>query len=260
MRCFIAAVVVMFASVAQADFPFDPDGAGPKPVSQIGAFDFLTGNSLAKGAIGSDTWTLYYQSSVGSLTDKNTHPIQNTGLNMDHEITVVAAITVKTTQAGPLLNFELAPGGTNFVRIYHDNQVNANPLAGTGYADGELILESHTTDDLQGALMVMPSSANLDKMGTNDWPGVKSLRGLGAFQASSVVSSFNPLFFQVPQGSVERIYINSSQAAPFDQMQPSKLFWDGLQTFAPVVGAVNLKTGPDAILQADANASFQLKD
>lgn len=260
-RIALSLVLLAVAALsARADFPFDPDGAGPRPTIQVGAFDFLVGNSLAKGALAGETWTLYYQASLASLTDKDTLPIPDTGLNVDHEITVVAGITVKTTKVGMMLNFALVPGNSNFVRIYHDDKVDANPLAGTGYANGKLILESHTTDDLQGTLIIMNFPSALDRFGSNnDWPGVMSLRGLGALQASSVVSSFDTAFFQLPQGAIERIDINSSQAAPFDQMQPSKQFWNGTGFFAPAIGATNLKTGPDGLLQADANASFRIK-
>ncbi len=266
MRSFIAAIVVLFASLAHADFPFDPDGGGPKPVFTVGSFDFLVGNSLSKGVFAGDKWTLYYQASLGSLSDSNGNAIPNsgpngTGLNVDHEITVVAAISVKTTMPGQIMNFALDPAGANFVRIYHDTAVNANPLEGTGYSDGELILESHATDDLQGALFVSARTANLDSFGSaNQWPSVKSYTGLGAFQCSSVVSSFSRDYFKLGDGLIDRISINSSEQAPYRQMKPSKLFWDGTSTFAPAIGAVNLKTGPDALLQADANASFQLRD
>lgn len=256
----IALIFVLASSTARADFPFDPDGPGPKPAVQVGAFDFLIGNSLAKGAIGSDTWTLYYQASVASLTDKDTRQVQGTGLNQDHEITVVVAISVKNISAPPFLSYELNPGGVNFVRIYHDDKVNADPLAGTGYADGELILESHATDALQGALWVRPVTFLLDMFGVkNDWPATKTLQGLGSLSCSSVVSSFDQEFFKVGQGQIDRININSSQVAPFNQMQPSKLFWNGTDTFAPAIGAINAKDGPDALMQADANASFLIE-
>lgn len=254
----VFALMLLASSTARADFPFDPDGPGPKPAVQVGAFDFLVGNSLAKGATAGNTWTLYFQASVGNLTDKDTRAIPGTGLNVDHEITVVAAISVRNVSPAPFLTFELDPGANNFIRIYHDVQVNANPLAGTGYADGELILESHTTDDLMGGIWILPQITDLDLFGGgNQWPGVKSLRATGALQCSSVVSSFSRDFFQV--SGIKRISINSSQSAPYRQMEPSKLFWNGTSTFAPAVGVVNLKDGPDGLIQADANASFLIE-
>lgn len=260
IRFVLALIFVLASSTARADFPFDPDGPGPKPVVQVGAFDFLVGNSLAKGALSGNTWTLYYQASLGSLTDKDTREIPGTGLNVDHEITVVAAISAKTLTPGPFLTFALEPAAANFIRIYHDDKVNANPLEGTGYADGTLILESFTTDDLMGGLWILPQITNLDMFGNgNQWPGVQSQRAIGSLQCSSVVSSFSRDFFQIGGQRISRISINSSEAAPYRQMKPSKLFWNGTDTFAPAVGSINLKSGPDAMTQADANASFSVE-
>mgnify|MGYP000971199025 CR=1 FL=1 len=255
-RFVIAALCLLLTSSVQAGFPFDPDGAGAKPTFQVGAIDFVVGNSLSKGVMAGEQWTLYYQASVGSLADEQGSPIPNdgpagTGLNVDHEITVVLGISVRTTAAAPFLNFALQPGGTNFIRIYHDTKVNANPLEGTGYDDGTLILESHATDSLEGASMVFGRPVNLDSFGgSNQWPGVRSLSSVGALQASSVVSSFNRSFFLV--NNISRININSSQAAPYRQTKPSKRFLD----VVPAVGSVNLQSGPDVLIQADANASF----
>lgn len=258
------AVSIFSVSAANAGFQFDPDGGGPKQPVTIQSFDFLVGNSLSKGVLVNGNWNLYYQASLANVVDESGAVIpadgpNGTGLNITHEITIVALISSKTTETGPLLGFGLAPGGQNFIRIYHDNQVNANPLDGTGYNDGELILETHVTDDLQGALMVIPGRQyNLDSFGaTNDWGNVKSFNALGGFSASSVVTSFSRNFFLIDANStINRIFINSSESAPFRQTNPSKKFWDGSNFVVPSIGALNFQSGPDVLLQADANASF----
>lgn len=259
---FLVCSALSVSSLQAGVFKFDPDGSGAKPEFTVGGFDFLVGNALSKNVIDNDAnWTIYYQASLGNLSDDkgNAIPIDGpngTGLNVNHEITVVAMIPVKTViKTGNVIQYVL--NGEGFIRLYHDNQVNAKPLDGTGYNDGELILDAKiNNNDLMGYLMLAGNTTfPLDSFGANNWGAIKSRNGLGSFQATANVASKNDAFFKA---NVAKMSFNSSQVAPYRQIDPSKQFWDGTGFILPNVGAINLQNGCCTLTQADANGSFDL--
>jgi hypothetical protein len=253
------------ASALQAAvIPFDPDGGGASGTVQLGSLDFVQGNSLGEdvllGGVGHE-WNLYYQSNLGSLLDGNANVITGTGLNADFQITVVAGITVRTTFLdGTNLRFELAPNPTtSFIRLYYDTNLNANPLAGTGFMDGTLILDATVNGDLQGFFNFTATGvANLDSFNANDWPGTLTRTGIGAFSTSAEVTYANTDFFNGTADELPAlVFANSSQILPYRETDPSRQFWDGSGFVTTEVGAVNGVSGPDVLAQADANGSFE---
>lgn len=251
------------ASSARADIiPFDPDGLGSDGTYLIGSMDFLQGNSLSEdvllGGVG-HTWTLYYQSSLGSLVDGGGNIITGTGLNTAYQITAVAAVDVVTTFiSASSISFELAAApSVNFFRMYWDAALNADPLAGTGFNDGTLILDSTVNSDMLGFFTFTAAAPSaLDQFGTNNWPGTLTRSGIGAFSASAN-SSFSDDDFFVGAEDIELVFANTSEIVPFRETNPSFLFWDGGAFVPTTVGAINGTSGPDVILQADLNSSFR---
>lgn len=256
-------LLAALVSSARADIiPFDPDGGGPDGSYLIGSMDFLQGNSLSEdvtlGGVG-HTWTLYYQSSLGSLVDGGGNVITGTGLNVNYQITAVAAVTVQTTFLGAgTIQFELAPvQSVNFFRMYYDSSLNANALAGTGFNDGTLILDSTVNSDLIGFFTFTAAAPSaLDQFNANNWPGVLTRSGIGAFSASASAGYQDNAFF-TGADDIELVFANTSEIVPFRETDPSQQFWDGAAFVATNIGATNGINGPDVILQADLNGSFK---
>lgn len=244
---------------------FDPDGAGGGGTYSVGSFDFLQGNSLSEdvllGGVGHE-WTLYFQASLGSLVNPSGGVINGTGLNVNYEITAVAAISVRTTilDASGIAFERSANPSLNFMRLYQDTSINANALAGTGYNDGTLILDSTATADLNGFFFFTTANAGaLDQFNTNNWAGVNTRGGIGAFSTSADISFADTNFFVGGPGElVDILFANTSEIVPFRQTDPSQQFWDGTSFVGTNIGAFNGWTGPDVIVQADANASFNV--
>jgi hypothetical protein len=261
----IVAVMSMLAagawSASAAVIPFDPDGGGPDGTVQLGSMDFTQGSSLGENVLVGQEWTLYYQSSLGSLLDGSASVIVGTGLNVNYEITVVAAVDVVTTFFdGNNIQFQRAvTPGVNFFRLYYDTSLNADPLAGTGFNDGTLILDSSARTDLVGFFnFTSGGPAVLDQFSADDWGGTLTRVGIGAFSTSAEVTSFDASFFPgLGDELLDLVFANSSQILPFRETDPSYQFWDGSGFVPSDVGAVNGVDGPDVIVQADANGSFE---
>jgi hypothetical protein len=262
-RVAVAAMLLIgTAQGAKGAFTFDPDGSSGGGSYEVGSFDFAPGNALSYNFALGDSWTLYYQASLGSLVDTAGGVIAGTGLNANYEITAVAGITVRTVFANETtFFFELDPNGTtNFLQLYYDENVNANPLAGTGYNDGTLIMNATAGADLQGIFSVFSDLVvPLDQFGGNNWAGIFSPMGVGAFATSADITYYNTDFFQLgDQEILSKMFVNSSQVTPYRQTNPSLQFWDGTSFIETDVGQVNIFDGPSALTQADANASFQV--
>lgn len=258
-------LALIVPSARAAVIPFDPDGAGGDGAVSLGSMDFVQGNSLSEdvllGGVG-NVWTLYYQSSLGSLVDGIGNVIGGTGLNVDYQITAVAAIQVRTTFANANGNiaFEIVNNpATNFFRMYYDTNVNSNALAGTGFNDGTLILDAAANSDLIGFFNFTASGVGLlDQFNADNWAGTLTRTGIGAFSASADVTYFDPNFFTgTGDELVDLVFANTSEILPFRETDPSRQFWDGAAFVATDIGAFNGVSGPDAVLQADLNASFQ---
>lgn len=268
-RSFFALVFSLTTlSAANADIILiDPNGGGSGGPYAVGSIDFLQGNSLADqvltGGVGHQ-WTLYYQAVLGSLVDPIGNVITGTGLNSSYQITAVAGVTVETVSISPsTFVFERAAAPTtNFLRLYYDSSVNANALAGTGYNDGLLILDTTANNDMFGFLTFQggPSVA-LDQFNVNNWPGTLTRPAVGAFAVSAEVLYADPLFFSTvnPLDTIAMVFTNSSEVLPYRETDPSVQFWDGAGFIPSQVGAINGLSGPDALVQADANASFQVE-
>ena len=248
-----AAVVIM-----------DPDG--PTGISgdvAVGMIDFLPGNALNKDAlINPAHFTNYYQARVGSLTDANGVVIPLAGLNdasssNKYELTVVSRFdldaTYYPTPMGYFTNTQLSPIQTvvNFFTIYYDPSMNANDLLGTGFDDGTPIMSGTVTyfNGNFGESTQLPPVA-LDQFGVDNYPNTLSNIGNGGTDTLAVINvTPNPNFIK---SNVWGMYVSSSNTEPYRQVDPSNSFMG----IPANVGAVNGRTGPDVIVQADASASF----
>lgn len=266
LRCgiVISACVLAFASSANAGIVFDPDGSGTGPSFVVDAFDILPGNLLSTNvvpAVVGDKFVSYYQAKLGSLVQGNS-PLLNTGLNVDFEITIVAGFEYEFIATGP--NYSIytnaAVPTVNFLEVWYDPNINSNNLAGTGFNDGQLILTASMIA-AGGSFFGAYIGDDFDAYQSNDYPGIKSVSGAGGATIIATVDSFDPNFFlNAPPAILEFAFFNTSNIAPFRQVDPSQLFVSApggvAPDLVPNIGTINGLNGLDFQLQSDAVASF----
>lgn len=256
---------------------------------EVSSFDWTVGNALAVDSVpiavspDYNSFDLYLQASLGSFVDGNGNVIFGTQLGIDYEVTVVAGLS-ELGQAVSLAgnaNFWYDPAGTvNFVEFYYDTTIDSNALAGTGFNDGTLIL-SGTINSASGTFVPStspPSYDDLDKFVTNNYPGVGTVVGSGGTSLEASIDSYDTSYIQNADPLTNLLismFTNTSQIDPFNQTNPSQLFWDGSAFITPdftpnyvgsgadlnkwaFVNGLNPNDGSirDFQFQADANTSF----
>lgn len=270
---FAGLLASILASTSEAGvILFDADG-GADGFVPVSTFDFLPGNALGDGGVtavtnylggaGPTTFDLLYQARLGALTNGGP-PLVIPGLNTSFEITAVLGLTERVQAVVPIgpgfvATFDLPPAPTiNFVRLYYDTGLNANDLAGTGFADGTLIMEAAIFG--ASSSFTVPNIANiqaLDQFQSNNYPGQDTVVGNGSFDISAQVSYVDPGFFStiVPGTFISLAVTNGNLNLPFREVDPAAMFFNGT---VPSLGPINGLSGPDIQFQADANGSFEV--
>ena len=258
---------------------------------EVATFDWSPGNALADNAVplntvppadpsDTSTWSsfdLYFQASLGNFEDINSDVVNNTGLNVDYEITMVAgAGELGVSQAfgnSQIASFEFDPASTvNFVEIYYDTNMNHSDLAGTGFDDGTLIMTAVVVEaDGIFSVSVLPGDVeDLDNFNANDYPGIGTLTGQGGSTIGAEVDWVDTAYIWPDPTSVLTLFFetdfNTSQVVPFNETDPSALvagiapvFGDNLFGLPGLTNINGLpgQAGPvDFLFQADANQSF----
>lgn len=275
LKTLVTAIGFAFAAtLAQADtVNINPDGpAGVDPVIAVGALDWAAGNTIAVGAVPlavGNTFQTYSQSVLSAFLNPSGVPIGGLNLNgvnpaTNYEFTFVAGFreTVTSTAAGTA-QFAVTGGGENFFRIYYDPNPNANPLAGTGFNDGMLILSGFATSGT-GNFSVSGGGPGtpLDAFGNNDYPAISSVTGTGGTRASGLVSFFDPTFFLTPP-TIFDFSFDSQQNLNFRTTDPSALFTNAANltvvpgaTVASVGTCNGCSAAPNVIFETDATSTF----
>lgn len=292
----VAGALALAAASAQASVvTISPQGNGS--TISVGALDWaangvlatpVTGTNAAQPAVG-DVLQSYAQAALSGFLDSNGDNIGVAGLNSSFEWTFVAGfqelVTSRSVGIDPItflptgvdsLNLQTTTGGDNFFKIYVSPK-NANSLAGTGYADGTLIMSGqilpYNASTNRGQTVFSTSGAalitDLDKSPNgNDYPGVKSVTGSGSATIDALVQYVNKDYFTdyptgLNLGDVLAIYLDTQANDPFTQANPSALFTKGdgsTVVGAPSVGPINGVTGPNFMLQSDATSNFQVPE
>jgi hypothetical protein len=261
---------------------FDPDGGGGGFTPQlINVADPAPGNALSVGLtalspVGS-IGSLLFQANIAGFTQNGTSPFLVDFLNpANPNFTVVAQFNERVTSQGA--------GGTTFAapvvdgslqgtfRIYAQ-AVPGDNLTGQCFADcgagqslllltGQIINNATFFGNFDGN----PTSPQgiLDGFGANNYPGMNTLIGGGNFSVDIRVTQVNqPAYFPdlVPGASL--VFATSQQRLNFQQADPSFCFSSngiancnvaGAQPGS--IGALNVLSGPNTILQTDASLSF----
>jgi hypothetical protein len=294
----IASLVLMMvagaglATSAQAQtivVGFNPTGGNPLNTNfgtlQVASFDETVGNAIAVGLnttrapVVGDTFTITYQATVGNLNGANSPPpvftygtSGNTG-----QLTAVATFTeVITGVSGQNLTFSTTGAGT--VTLWHNPTSAANNLTGLNFApgtSGNTLTDASFTQVLTGSVnsggvgtfsVSTPAGQTdgaLDQFLTNNYPGVTTVMGSGGTLFNASITSANANFFITPPpATLQFVLNNTSNNLPFNQADPSAIFWNN-QTGVGSVGTNNggvtaggIPLAANTMFQADANTSF----
>ena len=275
------ALALMAASAHASVVSIDADGtAAANGFVAVGSLDWAangvlvtptTGANAAQPAVG-DILQSYAQAALSGFLDANGDGMGTTGLNSAFEWTFVAGFQEKVISRSvgidPItllptgidsLRLETVSGGDNFFKIYYGAN-DANSLAGTGYANGTLIMSGSilpydgargaTTFSTKGGTDVFDKSPN-----GNDYPGIRSVIGEGSATIDAKVTFVNNDFFAgIQTGDVLALLLDTQANDPFVQANPSALFTkgDGSTTVGASLaslGATNGVTGPNVKLQ-----------
>ena len=272
----------------------DPDGPGPAPaMNNVFSLDWAPGNTLAVPVhpltraadvtVGSVLQT-YSHARLRGFGDNFNVTIPAPGLDSAYEWTFVAAFQEQFgffSTSTP--HFRVVPGGTNFFEIWV-SPPNSSDLTGRGFSDGVRILAGTVLPFSGGVGMstfmpiipAAPHIPNLDAFGTNNYPGVRSIRGSGGGSFVLSVTFSHPQYFLTPPTIVSANF-DTMLNLPFNQANPSSCFWNGggyisgvgpiagghpdqcpINTVGPINGMPTSSggTGPNNILFQDSSMSF----
>jgi hypothetical protein len=295
----------LIAAAANADtIVIDPDGSGNSPAIDFSTLNFGAGNILLQGAIPftvKDTFQLLFQAQLNSVVTSNGEQTTPIGLNATSavggaapfEITVVGSITeaVSTVTADNPARITFRVAGNqdtgSFVELYYDGAQNANPLQGTGYNDGTLILRGAPTPKSPNVGVFALSqpqpvtAPSFDLFGTNDYAtggssngNLTSVQGIGATRMDITVTFVNTAFFVAAGGGNsgrqlkigDIVSLEMTHSVPFDKVDPSHKFVSDNNTgtgsgpapaATPRLGGNNGSSGPDLQAQSMISASFK---
>ncbi|MDH3979083.1 MAG: hypothetical protein OEU91_01075 [Gammaproteobacteria bacterium] len=280
----IAAVLGMASVTSNAALPplqtspitFDPQGTGGDNGVLISTFDWSVNTILFKGAVDpasgdvntADQVMTYRHAALQGTQDPDGNPLGLFGLNSNYEVTMVMGWPLKIMQNGASrldLSFSNATDNENdenFVRFYRDSNVNSSALEGTGYTDGDVILEGAILWDTpfetyySGSFADENNSGLLDAFGTDNWGSTTTPFVGGAEQARILVSDFDPNYFpDLEKGSI--IDFTTQLELNYNETNPSRNMDTDTGTTASTPGNINWTSGTDGMNQTDPNNAFQ---
>lgn len=264
-------------------FMFDPDGEGGVDAVDMDAFDIVQSSILNEDGITAVAEGIgaklksYNHGNISALT-KGGAPVFSppSSSGYECELTIVLGLDTEITSVdGTRVNSAYDPAGSlNFFEMYYDSTCNADPLAGTGYNDGALIMSGRFTSLFSSFTVTETTNLlPLDGLTTDNWEPVVTVSGHGSSNNVRIrVESFDPAFFpDLNSGDVVIVALqNYSQSVPYTTTNPSELYVEapggGAASLAPAIGAntgndgnyaINGIQGPDFIAQTDVNVSLR---
>lgn len=251
----------------------------------------------ANGVHTGETFTLLTHGVLSLGYDSSSNPSYVPYIN-NLEITFVAGFTEKIVSEGydpstdlTTQNFEVLSSGNNFFEVYIDATDDAlyqnadselsDRTAGTGFNDGILLFKGTVFGGLGSFSSVLTSSVPLDQFNgggdeasgdgdtdpTND-PFLNdgqqnTVTGTGGttIYSSVAFSDFNTAYFPEIDATALlwlNFSTNTNNNLPFQQVDPSNMYWDGTNYIQAELGAINgspIYQGYDVIFQMDASTS-----
>jgi len=261
----LALAVAAWATPASAlVITFDPTGT-PGAVNdlKIDVLDPTVGNSIALNAnsstpVGSNVTALFQANLTKAL-------LGGADVNLGgNSFTVVAGFhEIVTQNVGGFIRLDLDPGQPSFFDIYAGT---GNDLAGTGFVgvspilSGVFINSGAPGDGVSTFVTTSTSGSVLDANGVNNYPGVGTIIGQGAFTTTVLITGKNANYFPDLALNSTLALITSELKLNYTQADPSACFSSNgtvgcNQAGVSSVGAVN-GLGVNTMFQTDASAGF----
>jgi hypothetical protein len=195
--------------------------------------------NFSSGACVSDPtlcqFTVLTMASLGTFNDGSNQVISGTGLNSDYQWTMVASFTETVTGVIDLgggtgiATFSTVPTAGGNLEIFYDTNLNADALTGSGYNDGQLILQGSAIQSASGNFQVTDASTvPLDGFGTNDYTGQGTVSGTGSNTSIGVGSlTTDSDFFLQALDQFGIAFQNVSIGLPYGTTDPADCFQQG---------------------------------
>jgi len=262
----VSVALFLSPSVFADSVQFDPEGKG-KSGFTVATWDWLPDSFVGLDAVPNPplyqtkSFTGVAHGRLGNFLSPTSPPsvLLNTGLNTEYEITfLLKAGQKETTINANTVAFSLDGLAESAFEVYIDDQMNADPLAGTGYGDGVLLMKG-TVKYVSGTFSTQALTTLLDAFTGDDWAGQQTVLGNGGSALTVALTEVNPNYF--PQAArILDAQFNNSQKLEFKEIDPSKAVF-GIATEG-TLGATNgaAGSGPNILLQADANMVLTLEE
>ena len=276
---FVVALVLVWAGPASADtILFNPAGTGASGAIEIDALDQAPGNALAQDitvqtAFPGQQFTLNYQANLAAANLAGNQVFaQGQGGNYFTFAAVFGeqvdfAFGVPGVTPVTLLFSEAAGYPLNAFNMYATTS-SGSDLSGQGFTTGTLILSGHMVDLFENFTFPSTNPATavpLDQTNDNDYPGVTTLSGIGNASIDIQIDYADQGYFPGMNtgGTLTFAITNTSIFAPFTAADPSAAFSSNAVANADIPGVssadpINAWSGPNTVLNADANTSFNV--
>jgi len=258
-----------------------------------GSWDWNVGNALAVDSVplpqnpSTSDFTIYYQADLQGFNDANGSGITGTGLGTAYEITIQAGFgetgsRIDLPNGTSIATFNLdTTSNVNFINMYYDTNVNADSLAGTGFDDGSLLMSGYIDSSTGSYSVTFDTNGDgvldytlLDNFGSNDYPDIYTLSGVGATTVGAIIDVANVDSTLIDTSGMDLnwvldLFFNSSNITPFSQQDPAAQVYGITPTFGTYVDAngnpitVNGFYGTDGtpvdfLFQSDGNSSVAI--
>lgn len=272
----VALVLVWAGPASAASILFNPEGTGVNGAVEIDALDQAPGNALAQditvnSAFPGQQFTLNYQANLAAANfEGNQVFAQGDNGNFFTFAAVFGeqvdfAFGVPGVTPVTLLFSEAAGYPLNAFNMYATAS-SGSDLSGQGFTTGQLILSGHMVDLFETFTFPSTNPATavpLDQTNDNDYPGVTTLSGIGNAAIDIQIDFADQGYFPGLNagGTLTFAITNTSIFAPFTAADPSAAFSSNAVANADIPGVsstdpINAWSGPNTVLNADANTSF----
>jgi hypothetical protein len=264
------ALSLLFAGSASvlATTPITISPGGGDPTITVGSLGWNNGFAITTGNVGEGTpgdnpvgtvITSYGQGSLANFNNAMGGAIGGLHLNSTYQWSYVFGLTevvASHTGTSPTDNVTLQTlaGPVNFFDVF-EGPIAANPLQGTGFATGTLVLSgtfapfnamtgvgtsTFTATGIDDYGAGGTGAGGVDQFGTDNYPGVGTVAGAGALNELASISYANPTFFPTAPTLIS-VTANGFTNLAFQETDPASCYWTGAalsSALGPNVGGV----------------------
>ena len=228
--------IVNTATNAFIRFEITAPGVNPS----VGVGEKISTSQFGGGT--SNTFSVFYHAKLAGLNlvgGTPGSPVAPAGMNSIYEITAVArfdervtSILIDNSTNTATVNFAHSTNANEYLEIYFGKgaSFNASDLAGTGFNDGTLILESTILEStfISNFASILRGPVLLDQANLDNYLGQLSVEGSGTTRFNGAVDAFDSTFFVDVLSTLGfENSTNGNQKLPFEEAEPSANFLVG---------------------------------